>query len=113
MARTFFSKTEVSPNEGRGADINYVDADVANGNSVYNDGSVGVMVRTGADPVSVTVRVPTKFDGDLDVSPRVENMAANATYYFGPFPPALYNSPDSAVLLDYTAPCQIAPFFIV
>lgn len=69
-----------------------VAGDVTNGNSVANDGSVGLIVaNTGAVTRNITFNVFRTVDG-LAVTPRTEAIPAGVTQGFGPFPVADYSA---------------------
>ena len=102
----------VTPKEGRGTDINYVDADVVNGNTFANDGWTGLMCKNDTNAeVTLQVHVSAKFDEFLDVVPLTELLQPGAEYFFGLIP-VRYNQPDGTALVTASSICKIAAFQI-
>lgn len=63
----------------------------------YNDGRVLLeVVSSDAGAQTVTVETPGVVNG-LAIADQVVSVAAGATKYLGPFPPAVYNQPDGTV----------------
>jgi hypothetical protein len=73
--------------------------DVANGNSVANDGKTVLLVRnsnSGSTARVLTVRVTATVDGQ-SATARTYSIAAAASRYIGPFPTTQYGT---SLLLD-------------
>lgn len=64
--------------------------DVANGNTIANDGKVAVLVKnTGSTSHTLTIAIAEKVDGQT-VPAKTWTVAASAQLAIGPFDPSVY-----------------------
>lgn len=83
-----------------GLEPTYVAA-AAGGDQAANDGRVLLAVKTGATAITVTIDSPVACSQSA-YHDAVVSVGANKTMYFGPFPPARWNS-DGYVVITYSA----------
>jgi hypothetical protein len=102
----------ISPASAAGLDITTPPTAAAAAMTLANPGSnpqgnVMLVVKTGGTTanltISVTKTVPDGGGGNLAVANRVEALAANKQYLFGPFAPGTYNDVNQNVGLAFDA----------
>ena len=78
--------------------------DQVNGNSFKNNGKrFALLENSNAATRDITVRMPSKVDGNLTVADRTVTIpATTGRAEIGPFPPE-YTQPDGMVYIDYSA----------
>lgn len=108
------TKLSITIYDKAGTELDFVDADVANGNSFLNDGHTWLVFSnaSGSSTVNITVTVVAKVDDDITVPARQASVEAGKVLMLGPFRPELYNDPDGNVALTVSSAIQLCPMSI-
>lgn len=84
----------------------YAAGDAANGHALPNSGTEFIHVKTVGTGTTVTVSIPATVDGQA-VSSKTYVLGTNTERMIGPFPPSIYNQPDSNVYIDLTSATSV------